>query len=168
MRRFRTDPSVTAALAPQDTPIPTEGGTGVISTEGTAALIPAEGAAAPPRAPRKHAPHDKQRVPLAGRKEMYLKFQAHVDEVLETFLTILRSDESSNADKISAGKEILGRGLGAIPQHHVIEKTLEHKVTINSAVLKSWSPTQLAAFEDMLVQAMEAEVVEGTATDASE
>lgn len=107
-------------------------------------------------------------LPAAARREVYEKFQAHTDKVLNTLLTILESDEASHADRISAGKEILARGWGAVPQYHVVEKTMEHKVTINSAVLRAMTPAQLESFQAMLEQVTDADVVDAEAVERGE
>jgi hypothetical protein len=106
------------------------------------------------------------KLSIAARQEMYARFREHTEEVLERLLTVIRSDTASDADAIAAGKEILNRGWGTVPQHHVVEQVFTHQTVINVGELRSMSPAQLASLESMLarlVEMPESQVIEGQA-----
>jgi hypothetical protein len=98
-----------------------------------------------------------------ARREVYEKFQAHTDEVLERLLSILRDDEADHTAVIAAGKEILARGWGSVPQHHVIEAMFEHRHVIDVDALRQLPAddlTRLEASLSRLIEIPDAEVID--------
>jgi len=103
-----------------------------------------------------------------ARREVYEKFRAHTDEVLERLLGILRDDEADHGHVIAAGKEILSRGWGAVAQHHVIEAMFEHKHLVNVDAIRqlpSEELTRLEASLSRLIEVQDAEIIEGEAVE---
>ena len=91
-------------------------------------------------------------VPERARRELYRKFQEHTDEVLTTFLDILRDDEVNPSDRIAAGKEILNRGWGQAPNVSIVDATLKVEHTVNSDALRQMSAEELASVEGLLTR----------------
>jgi hypothetical protein len=89
-------------------------------------------------------------MPERARRELYQKFQAHTDEVLTTFLDILRDDEVNPSDRIAAGKEILNRGWGQAPNVSIVDATLKVEHSVNSDALRQMSAEELASVEGLL------------------
>jgi len=111
------------------------------------------------------------------RREMYEQFRAYTKEVLDRLLEILRDEEADHGHVIQAGKEILNRGWGAVPQTQVIEAVFQHQHNLNMDALREMSSDDLARLENTLARLVtvdEAQIIEGTAapvevsTDADE
>lgn len=137
---------------------------------------PPEAAPPPVKAPRPRLPKPKtlsdkessfaRHAPLAARQAMYARFREHTETVLQTLLDIVNNDEADPGHRIAAGKEILNRGWGSVPQHHIVEQSLEHRVTVNTAALGALTQAQLLELESVMVTLLgvpDAEVIEGTA-----
>ena len=89
-------------------------------------------------------------MPERARRELYQKFQAHTDEVLTTFLDILRDDRVNPSDRIAAGKEILNRGWGQAPNVSIVDATLKVEHSVNSDALRQMSAEELSSVESLL------------------
>lgn len=109
-------------------------------------------------------PQPTRKPTIRARKEVYEKFRAHTDEVRERLISIIRDPESDNGHAIAAGKEILLRGWGAVPNTTVIEALFTHQHVINVDALRQMPQDQLNQLESTLARlvrtADEAEVVE--------
>jgi hypothetical protein len=133
----------------------------------------------PPRIPK-----SQQIVPVEGkgswgvrgskaqRREFYEMARQHTAEVLETLIGIVRDPDADNGHRIMAGKELLNRGWGAAPQTHVVEQSMEHKLTMNVDVLRQMSDEEIALYQRMLTRMLnasveDAEVIEGETTNES-
>lgn len=101
-----------------------------------------------------------------ARKEMYEQFRQHTRLALDRLVGILEDEKADTASVIAAAKEILSRGWGAVPQHHVIEAVFQHQHVINTDALRQMPQEQLTQLELTLARLVapveDAEVVETT------
>jgi hypothetical protein len=112
----------------------------------------------------------RPRASLEARKRMYESFQAHTDEVRERLISIIRNDDLAPADHIAAGKEILARGWGAVPQMQVIEAMFQHQHTFNMDAIRQMPADQLQQLEAALVRVLQvpdAEVIDATPNEST-
>lgn len=111
---------------------------------------------------------ERPKVTARARREVYEKFRAHTDEVLEMLVGIVRNDEADDTSRIAAGKEILSRGWGAVAQTHIIEALFEHKQIIDVSALRQLPQDQLTQLEASLARLVDvqyADVIDGEATE---
>jgi len=108
------------------------------------------------------------KVTARARREVYEKFRAHTDEVLEMLVGIVRNEEEDTPSRIAAGKEILSRGWGAVAQTHVIEALFQVEHSVKAELLRQLPPAELAQLElslARLIEVQDADVIEGEATE---
>jgi hypothetical protein len=127
---------------------------------------------APPIVPKEGKGGWGLRGSKAQRREFYEMARQHTAEVIETLIGIVRDDEADNGHRIQAGKEILNRGWGAAPQTHVVEQSMEHKLTMNVDVLRQMSDEEIALYQRMLTRmltanAEDAEIIEAETPNES-
>jgi succinate dehydrogenase flavin-adding protein (antitoxin of CptAB toxin-antitoxin module) len=92
----------------------------------------------------------RTRPPKRLQREMVEKARAMTDLALARLRDILEDEDADLTHVISAAKEVLNRGWGAVPQHHVVEAMFQHRHTINTDAIKQMSTEQLALLEQML------------------
>lgn len=106
------------------------------------------------RAKRLADDHPKEpkrtRPPQRLQKEMVEKARAMTDLALQRLRGILEDEEADLTHVIAAAKEVLNRGYGAVPQHHIVEALFTHQHQINTDALRQMSTEQLTALETML------------------
>lgn len=108
----------------------------------------------------------------AQRREFYEMARKHTVEVIETLIGIVRDDEADNGHRIQAGKELLNRGWGAAPQTHVVEQSMEHKLSLNADAIRQMSDDEIALYQKMITRMVrasveDAEIIEGETTNES-
>lgn len=125
-----------------------------------------------PRIPKGRGPTDYpapagRGVPMNARREMYETFRAHMDEVREVLVSILRDEEADAGHRIQAGKEILSRGYGAVPNIEIVEQVFKHEHSLDMDALRNLPKKDLDALEAVLTRfikvdadAIDAEVIE--------
>jgi hypothetical protein len=108
------------------------------------------------------------------RRQFYARFREHTEEALSCLLGIIRDPDADNGHKVQASKEILNRGWGAAPQVHVVDQSMEHRLSMNMDFLRQMSDDELAVYQRMLLRlaaqpqdVVDAEVVETTNESAS-
>jgi hypothetical protein len=95
------------------------------------------------------------KVTMRAKQAVYAEFRAHTKEVLDRLISIVRDKNASDSDAIAAGKEILSRGWGAVPQHHVIEALMQHEHVINMDAISAMPSDQLRSLEAALARLVE-------------
>ena len=118
---------------------------------------------APSKAPVGRGGHHT-RGSVAQRRAMYEKFREETERVHRVLVEILEDEEADNGHRIQAGKEILNRGWGAVPQVNVIEAALSKQDGFDSDALKQMPADELKQFELSLTKLIA--VREGNVTDA--
>jgi hypothetical protein len=111
----------------------------------------------------------RPRVSLEARKRMYESFQVLTDDVRSVLYGIVMDEEAADSDRIAAGKEILSRGWGAVPQMQVIEAMFQHQHTFNMDAIRQMPADQLQQLEAALVRVMQvsdAEVIDATPNES--
>jgi len=116
-----------------------------------------------PRSPGIGKGGHKLRGTAAQRREFYEKARAYTDEVLQTLIEIVRDDAQAASDRIAAGKELLNRGWGAAPQVHLVDQTMEHRLSLDVDALRQMSDADIAAYRRLLTTMMQ---VRGDVMDA--
>jgi hypothetical protein len=101
---------------------------------------------------------------VAQRRLMYQMFRAHTEEVLERLLGIIRDDKTDPAHVIQAGKEILNRGWGAVPQTQIVEAGLKHQHGIDVDAVRQLPDEALRQLEATLARIvrLDGDVIDAT------
>ena len=91
-------------------------------------------------------------IPMRARKEMYEAFRAYTEEAIDTLVEIMRNDQANDSDRISATKEILSRGYGAVPNVDLVEVAFKHEHSLNTDALQQMSTAELESFQVLLTK----------------
>jgi hypothetical protein len=84
-------------------------------------------------------------IPENARREMYAKWRTYTDEVMQFLVGVMRDEEKDTGHRIQAGKEILSRGWGQVPNVEIIEATLRVSHEVDTSALKQMSQAELDA-----------------------
>jgi hypothetical protein len=84
-------------------------------------------------------------IPENARREMYAKWRTYTDEVMQFLVGVMRDEKKDTGHRIQAGKEILSRGWGQVPNVEIIEATLRVSHEVDTSALKQMSQAELDA-----------------------
>ena len=84
-------------------------------------------------------------IPENARREMYAKWRTYTDEVMQFLVDVVRDDTKDTGHRIQAGKEILSRGWGQVPNVEIIEATLKVTHEVDASALAQMSQAELDA-----------------------
>ena len=95
---------------------------------------------------------DAQRVNMQEVKRIHARFAEHAEDALSTLMEIMQDDTAKQADRVSAAKAVLDRGLGTPVQTTQLNIENGNESGFDANKVSKLDSDQLAQIESMLMQ----------------